>query len=147
VTITVRWAEWGNLLRDAGDVGGDAQAGTSYGRRFVNAADPHMPAFIDVYGYAAWPDPNNQNPAALGYGVQIQIELLRSATLSDPASSELWADVRYPASAGFGLLAASRYSQLALASREALRQVRLFTPPAALWDGRAPFEREEGAAS
>lgn len=75
------------LLEDAGDVGGDAQVGPAYSRRFW-ATD--VPSFlfesVDVFGYAA--------RHAEGAPTMVQLQWCYSicSDRNDPGGTEQWAD-------------------------------------------------------
>ncbi|MBD0733991.1 hypothetical protein [Streptomyces sp. CBMA29] len=87
------WAEKDSIFIDAGDVGGDAQAGRSYNRRWWRPAADDAFAVIDVYVYPAlveWVEPE-PDPARLVVGVQISYTVCTD--LDDPGGTEVTSDM------------------------------------------------------
>lgn len=76
------------LLEDAGDVGGDAQVGPAYSRRFW-AAGTELFELVEVYGYAARDGEDAPLVVQLQWGYSI------CSDRNDPGGTEQWADYLY----------------------------------------------------
>jgi hypothetical protein len=89
------WVEKDGMFDDAGDVGGDAQAGKSYNRRWWHRTPVGEYAVLDIYTYPAYVDwlPVDPDPARLVLGVQINYTLC--IDLNEPGSTETWGDATH----------------------------------------------------
>lgn len=92
------------LMEDAGDIGGDVQAGPAFERRFVlgpvTGGDLTEPQYlvVDVAAYASeWPTfvelGKDREGAEYGWDEQTQVTVCTDP--SDPGGTEVWADIEY----------------------------------------------------
>jgi hypothetical protein len=77
-----------------GDVGGDAQAGESWGVRFLGDMQPESGVFavVDLYFYPVWADAAD---GVEGHRIECSTWRTLCTDLEDVGSSETWADVDY----------------------------------------------------
>lgn len=94
------------LLADAGSVGGDAQVGPAYSRRFW-AAGTELFELVEVYGYAARDREDAPVVVQLQWGYSI------CSDRNDPGGTEQWADYLYEDVAVVGDRALSLANELA----------------------------------
>lgn len=88
--MEVKWMEDGTGVQPGGDVGGDAQDGQSWSRRFVH---PDVPgALINVYVYASHDNPSRPG---LEWSAALQVEYMLCTDTADPGGTEVWADYLY----------------------------------------------------
>lgn len=89
------WTEKDSVFHDAGDVGGDAQAGLSHNRRWWHRNQDGEYAVLDVYTYPAYVELDEiaPDPKRLVVGVQIHFTLCRD--LEDPGGTEEWSDLMH----------------------------------------------------
>jgi hypothetical protein len=81
------------FLGNAGDHGGDVQVSDSMSRRFTRTEDDGTHTVLEFVGYLASEtvDSDDTEPAH----VQVQVYYGRCTDLTDPGSSETYADYRY----------------------------------------------------
>lgn len=154
------------LIEDAGDVGGDAQVGPAFERRFVNPelevyltpGHPRLPstvgpdrhyALVTVQTYAIRHDPTHDDgcvsvPCGCPEGeldVQECIEWLVCTDPDDPGGTEVWSDCAYEHGKLDGTVITGGLEEANQAARE---RVEAWTPDlVGDWDGR-PFDVHGG---
>jgi hypothetical protein len=120
------WREDGNLLTDAGDVGGDDQVSPAFSRRFLCVENPQ--AIVTVHTYVVRSKQNIENNE---WDVEEQIEYLVGEDPDCPADTEIWSSYDYDRGSINGQVL---YSE-AEAYNDALRRIRRWTPDTITWDG------------
>jgi len=128
------WREYGNLLTDAGDVGGDNQISPSFSRRFVCVEKPQ--AIVTVYTHLVRSKQDIENGE---WDVEEQIEYLVGEDPDCPADTEIWSSYDYDRGSINGQVLWNKEA----AKDDASRRIRLWTPDTVMWDGE-PFYDHEG---
>lgn len=130
MTATV-WKDDGHGIVEAGDVGGDVQAGKAYSRRFVHErlAGRH----IEVRAYPVYEhdmgDPDNPSVR-----LEVQTELMVATDPDDPGGTEVWSDLEY---SDLPEKYDREYSSATAAGAAALGYLRQLDPALHFtWDGR-----------
>lgn len=84
------WTEHKSMFSDAGDIGGDLQAGNSYNRRWYVERPNGERALIDAYTFPAFFDEDDEKDKRRLIGWNI--EFMVCTDLDDPGGSEVWAE-------------------------------------------------------
>jgi hypothetical protein len=127
-----QWREVGDMVQDAGDVGGDIQIGAAPERRFTHATLPGRVVDVTAYpikGDGSDPMPPEDAPIHLSW--QAHMTICRDVT--DPGGTEEWADVAYP---NLPEEYTGTYATVEDAERAARRLISFFNPAHIGWDGR-----------
>ena len=121
-TETITWREDPlGIMEDAGDVGGDVQAGPAFSRRFVYGPVAGRYLVMTEYTYASdWRQVGDEREDETTYAADEQTELLICTDLDDPGGTEL--DTRYEYGEGSML----GYETIEEATEEARRMIGRF---------------------
>lgn len=87
------WRPYG-MICEAGDIGGDIQAGDAQEKRFTNPKFPGRLVIVAVYpifGDGSTPQPPDLSVLSL----QVQIEYMICRDVDAPGDTEEWSDYRY----------------------------------------------------
>lgn len=125
------WSPWimrCGLFKDAGDFGGDVQAGKSYSLSFRHATLPGR--LVTVTAYPVWTEGPGDEEKTLT--LEMQQELMICRDLDDPGSTEVWCDVSY---VDLGERFNGVYTTVERAETAACRLVLSQTPHDITWDG------------
>ena len=125
----------GGGVLPAGDIGGDRQVGQAYSVRY--SRPDRSGALSTVAYYVEDLDAGGDGPPR--YAVTEQTELVRCADPGDPAGTELWADsTRRTFPETFHTAEHAEHAARACAEQH--------RPNGLIWDGRAPWERDNPPA-
>lgn len=129
------WREHGEMIDDAGSVGGDIQIGAAPERRFTHATLPGR--VIDVTAYPIKGDGTDPMPpedAPIHLSWQTHMTICRD--IEDPGGTEEWADVAYP---DLPEAYTGTYATVEDAERAARRLILSVEPTDIGWDGVPDF--------
>lgn len=129
------WGEVGEMIEDAGSVGGDIQIGAAPQRRFTHATLHGR--IVDVTAYPIRGDGSDPMPpedAPIHLSWQTCTTICRD--VEDPGGTEEWADIEY---SDLPEAYTGTYATVEDAERAARRLIRFFDPAHIGWDGRPDF--------
>jgi len=127
----VAWEQHGEIVRDAGDVGGDEQVGESSSMRFVN---PDLPGrVITIYAYPVGVNHLGEDGDQIKVtGIQSATEFMICTDVDNPGDTEIWSDYTYVDEV------IRPFAELEAAERTAAGLLALADPKNIDWNGE-PF--------